>query len=72
MIREPFYNLRDAARSLLNRHGLQLDHIDEERVNKSQGIFCGNIHREEGFYTVVVCVSGVVDGRKPTVQTRLM
>jgi len=70
---EPFFNIRDAARSLLNRHGLLLDEMEEIRENKAQGILSGVLNCEKGFFRIVVCVTDrAFVPRKPTLQKRLV
>lgn len=70
---EPFFNARDAARSLLNRHNLLLTNLEEIRENKEQGILTGVLDSERGFFRIVVCVKDRnYTPRKPTLQQRLM
>ena len=70
---EPFFNARDAARSLLNRHNLLLTNLEEIRENKEQGILTGVLDCERGFFRIVVCVKDRnYIPRKPTLQQRLM
>lgn len=70
---EPFFNIKDAARSLLNRHDLQLSDLEEIRENKEQGILSGVLDCEKGFFRVVVCVTDrKFVPTKQTLQQRLM
>ena len=70
---EPFFNARDAARSLLNRHNLLLTNLEDIRENKEQGILTGVMDCERGFFRLVVCVKDRnYVPRKPTLQQRLM
>lgn len=70
---EPFFNARDAARSLLNRHNLLLTNLEDIRENKEQGILTGVMDCERGFFRLVVCVKDRnYVPKKPTLQQRLM
>lgn len=70
---EPFFNARDAVRSLLNRHNLLLTNLEDIRENKEQGILTGVMDCERGFFRLVVCVKDRnYVPRKPTLQQRLM
>lgn len=72
-IDEPFFNARDAARSLLNRHNLLLTNLEDIRENKEQGILSGVLDDERGFFRIVVSVKDRnYTPRKPTLQQRLM
>ena len=70
---EPFFNTRDAARSMLNRHDLLLSDMEDVRENKEQGILSGVVYGEKGVFRVVVCVTDrKFVPSKPTLQQRLM
>lgn len=73
VIVEPFFNTRDAARSMLNRHDLLLGDLEDIRENKEQGILSGILDSEKGSFRIVVCVTDrKFVPKKPTLQQRVM